>query len=595
MRPIKPPMNNISWVKGHPYSNKYDDIYYQDDVINETNHVFLSSNNLKEKWGYLENQEFNIGELGFGLGLNFFITLQNWVEANKSCSHLNFISFDKYAPKEEDIKKIQSYYPELRSVIEIYLKNTPAIFGGINKIKLKELNATLLLVIDDVQEGLESVAHNRHMIDAWFFDGFDPRKNNEMWTANVFMQVGLLSHKETSFGTYTASGVVKRSLLDSGFHVKKVKGFNKKRHMLIGTYTSGSRPHSSPCNVAVIGSGLAASILSKNLADGGCSVHVYEKNSDIASETSSNPWAAMYPKLALGDDPRSFFLIQSYFFALNFYINNFKSFINSGILFLSNSEHRRDWLNRLMKVNRTDVFEQVDKNEIDSKHGICQPYDGVLCKFGGAISPKKVSTECLNHKNITIFTNSKFESYSIDNDKVHLNINNSEINETYNYLVICSGVGIQSQVDKVKTMKGAIIGISSPQLRGIQQPLNHSGYILPPKDEINWMGSSYEKGSEKLSDDFLKDEILQKSKKAIPFKETNVKKFWSGTRITSPDRLPVAGKLNDENVYCIGALASRGLSFAPLLGDYVACKILGLFNPLSKNLQEALDPLRFKN
>ena len=73
MRPIKPPMNNISWVKGYPYSNKYDDIYYQDDVINETNHVFLSSNNLKEKWGYLKNQEFNIGELGFGLGLNFLL------------------------------------------------------------------------------------------------------------------------------------------------------------------------------------------------------------------------------------------------------------------------------------------------------------------------------------------------------------------------------------------------------------------------------------------------------------------------------------------------------------------------------------------
>ena len=34
---------------------------------------------------------------------------------------------------------------------------------------------------------------------------------------------------------------------------------------------------------------------------------------------------------------------------------------------------------------------------------------------------------------------------------------------------------------------------------------------------------------------------------------------------TTPDRLPIAGNLDNPNVYIIGGLASRGLSFAPLL------------------------------
>jgi len=595
MRPIKPLLNQISWDRGYPFSDKYDDIYYQDDVINETTHVFLDSNNLLKRWSSIEEREFNIGELGFGLGLNFFITLKNWIETKRKCSHLNFISFDKYAPKRKDIKKIQSLYPELKDVIELYLKYAPVLFGGINKIKIQEYNATLLLVIDNIEDGLDSVMHNKSMVDAWYFDGFDPRKNIDMWTTDVFLKVALLSHEKTSFGTYTSSGMVKRNLLECGFEVQKVKGFNKKRHMLAGTYIKNKKAHHSSYKVAVIGSGLAASIISKNLANNNCKVDVYEKNSEIASEASSNPWAAMYPKLALGDDPRSFFLIQSYFFALNFYIDNFKDFVNSGILFLSNSDHRKDWLDRLIKIDRSDVFEEIDKEVINDKNNISQSYSGVLCKFGGAISPKAVSEKCLNHKNITIHTNSEYKNHSIKNNKVYLNIKDYKNTDSYDYLVICSGTGIYNHVDKVNTMKGAIVGIDNNKLKDIKQPLNHSGYILPSQDQINWIGSSYEKGEEKLSDEALKDEILQKTKKIISFEEKNIKKFWSGVRTTTPDRLPLAGRLDHEKVYCIGALASRGLSFAPLLADFITCEVLGLFSPLRKDVKEALSPSRFKS
>ena len=92
------------------------------------------------------------------------------------------------------------------------------------------------MVIDNIEDGLDSVMHNKSMVDAWYFDGFDPRKNIDMWTTDVFLKVALLSHEKTSFGTYTSSGMVKRNLLKCGFEVQKVKGFNKKRHMLAGTY-----------------------------------------------------------------------------------------------------------------------------------------------------------------------------------------------------------------------------------------------------------------------------------------------------------------------------------------------------------------------
>ena len=237
-KPIKPLFNKVDWDEGFPFSNEFNDIFCQKDVIEETNHVFLGPNNLVKRWKANKKYEFNIGELGFGIGLNFFITLQAWIDSldSKHEQRLNFISFDKFAPKLDDIKKVKEVYPQLSEVIDLFLENTPAIFGGVNKFEIKALNASLILVIDDVQTGLKKLSNNPNQIDAWYFDGFDPRKNEDMWNDNVFKMVGILSNEDTTFGTYTASGFVKRNLIKNGFTIKKSKGFANKRHMLWGEF-----------------------------------------------------------------------------------------------------------------------------------------------------------------------------------------------------------------------------------------------------------------------------------------------------------------------------------------------------------------------
>lgn len=595
-RPIKPLTNDIVWKDQFPFSDVYGDIFYQNDVINETKHVFLESNSILKRWSSNKMHEFNIGELGFGIGVNFFITLNEWIKCKNKIGALNFISFDKYAPKPEDILKVKSNYPSLADAIDLYLQNTPALFGGINKIEIKGHNVSLLLVIDDIQTGLSKVLNNSSLIDAWFFDGFDPRKNLEMWEDEVFQKVAILSNKETTFGTYTASGKVKNNLKNNGFIVNKVKGFNKKRHMLSGLYSKGDKPCFEKKNIAIIGSGLSASILANKLALKGCTVDVYEKNSALASETSSNPWASMYPKFALGDDSRSFFLIQSYFYALNYYLKNLKSFINTGVLFLSNSEHRKDWLRKLVDYKREDVFQSISCSEINIDHDIEQPYDGVFCKFGGALSPKELSISSLDHVNINTHLDCNFNGYDINNkSKISININNVSLDSKYDDLIICTGTGLINLFPSLNSMKGAIIGFKSKSLSRIKHPINHSGYILPQRNKISWIGSSYEKGNARMPDADLKDEILRKTKIITPFDIDDEVKIWSGIRTTTPDRMPIAGSIKHPNVYVIGGLASRGLSFAPLIADFLAAKILKLFLPISKDVEASIRPDRFKD
>ena len=595
-KPIKPLFNEVDWSEGFPLSKEYDDIFFQKDVIEETNHVFLDPNNIVKRWKANKDYEFNIGELGFGIGLNFFITLQAWIDNldSRGIKRLNFISFDKFAPKLDDIKKVKEIYPQLSEVIDLFLENAPAIFGGVNKFEIKALNASLILVIDDVQTGLKKLSNSPNKIDAWYFDGFDPRKNEDMWNDNVFKMVAILSNKDTTFGTYTASGFVKRNLIKNGFTIKKSKGFANKRHMLYGEYSKNKKKKFRSKKIAIIGSGLSASILANKLASKGCVVDLFEKENSLAAGTSSNPFASMYPKFALGEDTRSFFVIQSYFYAFNYYKRNFDSFDNTGILFLSNSEHRKEWLQRLLKIGRDDIFEQISKEDINSNNEIEQTNDGVFCKFGGALSPKELSMQTLDHKNINVHLNSSFEEHKIESKKVLIKINGIYLNEPYDDLIICTGSGLDKYLPQINSMRGGIIGLKSKNLANINYPINHSGYFLPIKDGVTWIGSSYEKGDTRLNDDELEDQIINKSKSIMSFIADEKKQIWCGVRSTTPDRLPIAGNLDNSNVYMIGGLASRGLSFAPLLADYISSKILDLFLPISKDIEKAIQPNRFK-
>ena len=63
-------------------------------------------------------------------------------------------------------------------------------------------------------------------------------------------------------------------------------------------------------------------------------------------------------------------------------------------------------------------------------------------------------------------------------------------------------------------------------------------------------------------------------------------------RAVTPDRLPAVGKLA-ENVYGAFAYGSRGLIWAALAAELLACELEGEPLPVEGKLADALDPGRF--
>ena len=598
---LKVKTNDCSFDNNNVRSREYDDIFFQKDGIDESKYVFFDQNNIQEKFDKLKpNSSFTIGEIGFGLGLNFLIAIKKWKKSNNvnKNTELNYIAFDKFVIDEEILRNLSLIYPDIKPEAEILIKNMQPLKSGINFINIFELNLKLIFFVGDISEQLnlaKTLLNTK--IDSWFFDG---KKNPEMWSKKIFIDALHLSSNEASFSTYTSSGVVKKSLADLGIQFNKVKGFGKKRHMLTGIFPKKVFPdikNNSSLRIAIIGSGLSGSITANKLAkNNNFKVTVFDSQE---SRASSSPNAAMYPKLALGSDTRSQFVFQSYFYAASYYSENIPEFNNEGIIFLSSNENKKDWINRFMKFNRNDIAHKISKNEIHELTGIEQDYSGLKFNIGGCLSPNKVCEHHLMHKNIEYKDSFYFESFEVnDHNKININFLNKESEDSYDYLILALGSGIKKFIPSLNILKGSLIALKNNKFKKVKIPINHSGYILPVKDGFSWIGSSHQKNVPTINQEDSDEEILNNLNSLIntDISSNEVIKRWSGDRITTPNKLPICGTYkNHNNVFLIGGLGSRGLSYAPALAEHINCMIRNKQTIFTRNIEEAISPNRFKD
>ena len=69
-----------------------------------------------------------------------------------------------------------------------------------------------------------------------------------------------------------------------------------------------------------------------------------------------------------------------------------------------------------------------------------------------------------------------------------------------------------------------------------------------------------------------------------------IQDIWEGERVSARSNLPIASKIpKTKNIYCIGGLGSRGLSYAPFLAEIVSSAIQDKQIPLSKEIFSLLN------
>ena len=566
-------------------SKDYQDRYFQVNGFEESKEVYIDGNNLEERWESFSGSCFTIGELGFGLGLNFLTMMHCWLKKERSFN-LDYIGIDKKILEKSNLIMLEEAFPNLKNEIKVLKECDIVGHNSFECISIPDLKIRLILITEDIQKAINDICVSN--IDAWFLDGFDPKKNPEMWEEDILKTVFDLSSCDSSFSSFTSVGRIRRALLENGFEVSKVSGFGTKRHRIIGKKFIENKKSNDIKKIAILGAGLSGSNLAFNLANANIEVDIYDALADLNKGSSSGPIASMYPKFSLDNSPRSKFLIASYFFSLNFYIKNL-GFENTGLLFYGSDEIKDKWISKILTLGRDDLFELLNDDEVENFLGVSEIKKALHVKKGLYLQPVELKKKLLEHPFIKIILNEEFVAFSEEKSKVVVDFK-SGLRKSYDALAVCTGKGLKDFNDNLKVSYGLMAGIGNKDLFNIKKPLNHQGYIIPKVDGTNWIGSTYEQ-----SPDFKKENIEEKvklnhsifGKKGMAFE---IQDFWEGERVSAKSNLPIASKIPEtRNIYCIGGLGSRGLSYAPFLAEIVSSAIQDKQIPISKEIFSLLN------
>jgi tRNA 5-methylaminomethyl-2-thiouridine biosynthesis bifunctional protein len=598
--PFEVKTQNVAWIDDMPHSITYDDLFFQEDAIAEIKNIFIEPNKLEKR--FTDDSKITIGDLGFGFGLNFFVTAKIWMQhKDNSCiESLEYIAIEEALPSKEQILRVIKNFPALGDICTYFLSLYDPMHNDMTRIHLPHLNMRLTLIENKAELALENLlGFKNNKIDAWYLDGFDPKKNASMWSSSIAQLIGSLSSESATFGTFTSAGFVKRNLRKFGFNVSKVKGFGAKRHKLIGRKYPNLKTRESIARnkqkIAVIGSGIAGSSAAYAAANYGTKVDVYEFGEGIATGTSSNPVAAMYPRFSSNNSPYAHLIAQSYFFADKLYSQFPVAYTRSGVLFSHSNKHQKEWIDSMMGLERGDIFEHFNQDQMEDNFGLKS--EGLKVYQGGYLIPRLICNKLLDHSNIKIFQNHCFHDWDIKNSKITLKFSNQSSANEYDALIIASGPGLLNLIPDLKISKGQLIGLQGSQGINLNIPLNSEGYVLPAVDGVTWVGSTYERDFIDMQPSLDSGNALlsrTKNNFEITLNSNTEMLMEARLRLGTKDRLPIAGKLApSNNIYVLGALGSRGFSLAPLLGEFLASQIHNSPNPISTGIALTIDPQRF--
>ena len=189
-------------------------------AIQEAKHVFI-----KNGLDLFQNQDaISILEIGFGTGLNAFITFLETINKEK----VNYVGVEAYPISQEEIAQM-NYVSELDSEMyqEIFDKmhscdweKQETISENFHLTKRKQF-------FQDIED--------KNQFDLIYFDAFGFPLQPELWSEVIFKKMYDALLPKGTLVTYACRSSIKNAMLSVGFSIEKLPGAPGKREMLCAT------------------------------------------------------------------------------------------------------------------------------------------------------------------------------------------------------------------------------------------------------------------------------------------------------------------------------------------------------------------------
>jgi tRNA U34 5-methylaminomethyl-2-thiouridine-forming methyltransferase MnmC len=187
-------------------------------ALQESNYVFIDKG-LAFLHQEKNHPEIRILEIGFGTGLNAWLTFQYHL---KNEFPVHYTSLETY-PLPEAVYSLLNYQfreAEKKSFLQLHQTHWNEVVEMAKGFSLEKVN-----------QPLQTYSSNQKF-NLIYYDAFAPNKQPDMWTIETLAKATTLLDKNGVLVTYCAKGQLKRDLKTLGLAVESLSGPPGKREMV---------------------------------------------------------------------------------------------------------------------------------------------------------------------------------------------------------------------------------------------------------------------------------------------------------------------------------------------------------------------------
>lgn len=394
-----------------------------------------------------------------------------------------------------------------------------------------------------------------------------------------------------------------------------------------------------PKHVVVIGAGLAGCHSAWALAQKGLKVSVIDQ-AEVASGASGNAQGVVYAKLSHRPDVLAEFNLSAYQFACRFYHSQglFERVGQAcGVLHLAQTEaqaHQYQTIAQQM-AQAPELAQWLPPDQASKTAGVPLDCGALYLPQSGWLAPRALCAALLDHPNITTqwFTPiTRIEAIEgADSQARGWQLYSDALQQSWQadvVIVACayhSTQFSQCQDLPVKAIRGQVTHArATPQSAQLAKVLCGDGYLAPAHHGQHCLGASFdlhstEPATRSQDHDSNLKKIGRLSSGLGPLQVARSDDGRVGFRCATRDYLPIVGpipqkelmqqrfaayrrnaktRVDQTGVYWSGLYAhlghgSRGLTYAPLTAEVLACQITGAALPIPTEQMLHLHPARF--
>ncbi|AFP30660.1 FAD-dependent 5-carboxymethylaminomethyl-2-thiouridine(34) oxidoreductase MnmC [Marinobacter sp. BSs20148] len=519
----------ITWLEnGRFYLNGFSNRIY-DELSLETiqiQHVEQITNSQQTVFAAAE----------FDLGLDFLACWQNWMAQRPEPGNvLHFISHQQHPLSRDDLKRAVSLWPQLAEFSEQLVQAWPPAVAGLHRLVFADGQVRLTL-------------HFGPQGDAWHdLSKPDPQ------------------------------------------------------------------PACRPDSVVIIGAGIAGACLARNLAERGVPVQILDSLTP-GQAASGNKQGALYAKLGVDYSPQTALALSALLFAERFY-QQFQAhqsstghapfFHATGLLQLAFNDHEQQRQHKFLARNHypAGVLYPVTAQQATDLVGVTVHRGGLWFPQGGWLAPSQLCQTLVQHPLITIHPHCKVTGLVRSDGLWQISARRSNaatgsdklFNLESDQLVICAGAQTLELFPqawlapgerlRLKPIRGQVSHLPAAAITSPNAVICGSRYLNPQHDGIAVTGATFDlrdenplpttaSHQENLTElDHLLPGVVNINHPAVA---DEILQGRVAFRCTTHDYQPVAGAVGTQSMntnagaWMFTGLGSKGLTYAPLLAEYLA-------------------------